>query len=302
MPFYPKSQYQSGFFTNGNEYATGSPLGESYKGPYYTTSNGKTISGKSPSDTSPSSQQFLYKMSSKPTTSPLNSVEKLEGIDDPKVIIVTQKRGYIFNSPFSRNIPLKSSPRPNQKNYKLGIFKRYFCKKNNELKYFEINKETYNLLDSKDPSIAFDLYSAIELMWYLKGEKEQVFTLNKRLSESIEKKKKWPGFSQYFKEKFTQYYQTNPIQTNLYTSGGEFITPNGKEYIGYYHIHPDKGPMVGAVHVRKKHDLLTPIDSKLSPNNTLPEINLPEPSTPSTPQLPPPSMGGGGYSGGGGGY
>ena len=304
MPFYPKSQYQSGFSTNGNEYAIGSPLGESYKGPYYKTSNGKLISGKSPSDTSPSSQQFLYPISSTATPNPQNSVERIEGIDDPKLIITLPVRGYtnLDVSIPSRNVPLKFNVTPTQKDYKLGIFKRYFCKKNNELKYFEINKETYNLLDSKDSSIAFDLYSAIELMWYLKGEKEQVFTLNKRLSESIEKKEKWSGFSQYFKEKFTQYYQMDQVQTNLYTSGGEFTTPDGKEYIGYYHIHPEKGAMVGAVHVRRKHDLLTPIDSKLPLNNNLPEVNPPEPSTPSTPQSPPPSMGGGGYSGGGGGY
>ena len=52
-------------------------------------------------------------------------------------------------------------------------------------------------------------------------------------------------------------------QTNLYTNGGEFKTPNGKEYIGSYHTHPTKGPMVNAFHTNEKHDLLSPISSSI---------------------------------------
>jgi len=44
-----------------------------------------------------------------------------------------------------------------------------------------------------------------------------------------------------------------------YTEGGEFTLPNGEEYVGYYHIHPDKGPMVGAKHSETPHDKLDPI-------------------------------------------
>ena len=49
-------------------------------------------------------------------------------------------------------------------------------------------------------------------------------------------------------------------QSNLYTSGGEYLL-NGVEYVGEYHIHPDKGPMVGAQHVSEPHEYLTPIQS-----------------------------------------
>lgn len=44
-----------------------------------------------------------------------------------------------------------------------------------------------------------------------------------------------------------------------YTEGGEYTLPNGEEYVGYYHIHPDKGAMVGAKHSDKPHDMLMPI-------------------------------------------
>lgn len=51
------------------------------------------------------------------------------------------------------------------------------------------------------------------------------------------------------------------VRTNLYTPGGEFALPNGKEYVGFYHIHPDKGPMVGANHVKEFHEILIAISN-----------------------------------------
>ena len=54
--------------------------------------------------------------------------------------------------------------------------------------------------------------------------------------------------------------ETEGILTNQYTSGGEFVlTATGENYIGAYHIHPDKGPMVGPLHVSTPHEYLTPL-------------------------------------------
>ena len=58
---------------------------------------------------------------------------------------------------------------------------------------------------------------------------------------------------------------------NLYTAGGEFLeeikTPGyptvRKDYKGYYHIHPDKGPMVGRQHVDAPHNYLIPIPTEI---------------------------------------
>jgi len=49
-------------------------------------------------------------------------------------------------------------------------------------------------------------------------------------------------------------------QNNLYTFGKEYVLPDGREYIGSYHMHPDKGAMVGAEHSSAPHDYLTPIN------------------------------------------
>ena len=53
------------------------------------------------------------------------------------------------------------------------------------------------------------------------------------------------------------------LKNNLYTFGGEYQLPNGNEYIGSYHMHPEKGAMAGAVHSSTPHDFLTPFTKKI---------------------------------------
>ena len=78
--------------------------------------------------------------------------------------------------------------------------------------------------------------------------------------------------TQYFKNQFDQYFRYSPGE-NLITDGTEFIVEKtGKPYVGSYHIHPDKGPMVGAQHVKTPHDYLIPI----SGSNTQYRINKAE--------------------------
>ena len=50
------------------------------------------------------------------------------------------------------------------------------------------------------------------------------------------------------------------VRTQLYTAGGQFELPDGTEYIGAYHVHVNRGAMVGGFHKIETHDRLTPID------------------------------------------
>ena len=82
--------------------------------------------------------------------------------------------------------------------------------------------------------------------------------------------------------------------SNLYTKGNELkTTQDNKVYIGFYHIHPDKGYMAGATHVSEPHAYLSPINrfsySGPSFKNT----------SKSSPTLNTPPTGGGMSSGGG---
>ena len=54
------------------------------------------------------------------------------------------------------------------------------------------------------------------------------------------------------------------VRGNLYTAGEEFYLPNGETYVGAYHVHVNKGAMVGARHTSEPHDSLTPLTESAS--------------------------------------
>ena len=74
---------------------------------------------------------------------------------------------------------------------------------------------------------------------------------------------------------------------NLFTDGSEFKLPNGRRYRGYYHVHPTEGAMVGAVHVDRFHESLTPVNrlvkERMENRNT-----FTPPAPPRAPVVPPP--------------
>jgi len=305
MPYYPLSQIQTDLFTNGNEYVFKFNE-EPYKGSYYKTSDGKTYSEKIPNKQS-KEIILINGVNDQPFEDNINTLESFTSqtieIADTRqtsdlsfydengnLIYPTTTSNYSSNAQ-SRIIPSSYYPSLTQKQKDNGQLTRYFTKKTNELKYIEIDKLTYDALKNKDKGIAYDLYEPASLTWRIKGDKTEIFNSNRGSALSIEQKSRWPGFPKYFKDKFTQLYIESSIQENLYTNGGEFKTPNGREYMGPYHIHPENGAMVGATHVKKKHDSLTLINPQISSPIT---SSQPPPQRPSTP-----STGGGGYSGGG---
>jgi hypothetical protein len=195
MAFYPKSQIKQNLHTNGGEYIL-STTKEEYKGYYYEISSGKRYTGKSPND----APNILLNPIVSPSAIPVNT-------NTPTITTDTFNVYSILNKPLpERTIPQFQQTIPTQKDQQLGVFSRYFCKKTNEIKYIEINQTTFNQLQSKSPQIAWDLYQPISTLWYIKGEREKVYTTNKSLIKLIEDNQKWPGFTQYFKEDFSKYF------------------------------------------------------------------------------------------------
>lgn len=221
MPYYPLSQIQTDLFTNGDEYAFKSSK-EPYKGPYYKTSDGKTYSGKIPSNQSkeiipvnpvtlePSDESITFSSISSNTT--INIIGGPDETDDSSiydengnVLYNANSFGYNFQGN-ARIIPSSYYPSLTQEQKDNGQFTRYFTKKTNELRYIEIDKPTYDALKSRDNSIAWDLYEPASLIWRIKGNKQEIYTSNRGSALSIEQQFKWPGFHKYFKDKFTQFY------------------------------------------------------------------------------------------------
>jgi len=195
--YFPSSQIKSNLFTNGNEYIL-STTKEEYKGYYYEISNGRKYTGKTPQD----GQNILLIVQ--------NSIQSITP-PTPPTTDLTSPTIYSLNESISNSLPNRSLPQynpttPTQKDISLGVFQRFFCKKNNELIYVEINQPTYSQLKARSSQIAWDLYTPLDTLWYIKGDREKVYNTNKNLISLIEQKQKWYGFSQYFKEDFSKYY------------------------------------------------------------------------------------------------
>jgi hypothetical protein len=208
--YFPKSQIKTNLYTNGGEYIL-STTKEVYIGYYYEVSTGKKYTGKFPQDGLNIMLENLSQTDTKTPSTPndINLVIDPQRLDSPQFNNFDTE---VYNTQFpnlvpkSRALPLFSQPSPTPTDYTLGEFTRYFCKKTNELKYIEINKETHNKLKNRDPKIAWDLYEPQSIIWQISGDKEQTFLSNKNVVFQLEQRQKWYGFSIYLKEDYLKYY------------------------------------------------------------------------------------------------
>ena len=217
-------------------------------------------------------------------------------------------RNFLFNI-----IPVPSAKqKPTIPDYMKGYYKRYFVKRINSFKYLEIDKKVYNSIISKMGKYDHNLYDVGSIDWNITG-----INIYKNNSLAIKKlNTKFPNIFYLFPVLNEFFKAESEILENQITEGGELYYGDSTEYIGSYHIHPLKGPMVGAEHSSTSHAKLY-YSSQLPNKNSFnifdlvksttskPGLDKPTISTndrivrsPSTPP-PPPSIP---SSGGGGGY
>ena len=192
--YFPKSQVKPNLYTNGGEYIL-STTREEYKGYYYKISTGQFYTGKNPQQ-GPNVLLILLET--------LNYEDSSLPSED-----ITLEYEFAYNPPtlpLTRAIPAFNPNPPSQQEKTNGQYTRYFCKRNNELKYIEINLDTYTQLSTQDPHIAWDLYTPASVLWQIQGDKNTVYVSNQASVYSIEKKLQWYGFSQYFQGQFLKYY------------------------------------------------------------------------------------------------
>jgi hypothetical protein len=209
--YYPLSQITSNLNTNGGEFAYADTEQE-YKGYYWATSSGKYYTGKTPQDVP---TQELIKLSFKGDIGEavLDGPSPELTIDNfvTKVDTIQNNEAYLSLKEVDLNAiiksPLYSATLPTQQDYQNTEFRRYFCKKSNEIIYLEISKETYDKLVAKDPQILFQLYIPFNLPWQLTGDREKVYQTNKNITELASVRQNLPMLSEYLKMDFTKYYK-----------------------------------------------------------------------------------------------
>ena len=188
--YFPSSQYTPNLYTNGGEYIL-STTRESYTGYYFTTYQNKIYTGKTPND--------------------LPNIELLPAVQTQEAppystVIPPVEIDVLGNSDSPvRYLPQSTVSLPTSSDYEAGYFTRYFCKKNNELKYMETDEETYNKLSSKSSTIAWDLYSPSLVNWYIVGDEQKTYLINKTSVQLVERDNQWYGFTNWFKGNFAKY-------------------------------------------------------------------------------------------------
>ena len=203
--YYPKSQIKSNLFSNGDEFILD---GKPYTGPYYKTSDGFSFTGESPSnppndllqkiqhETNPTS-----KTTSLPVSGDKNSYYEID-------YAYWSAKGLNYNDPGSApSSPIQSVTTPNEQDYKVGEFIRYYLKKTNEIQYLEVSKQTYTDYQNQNSEVQWQLYKPIEITWVLVGDDKEVFNINKNIVKLSETRNKVHGFVQYFRGKFLQFHK-----------------------------------------------------------------------------------------------
>ena len=140
--------------------------------------------------------------------------------------------------------------KPTEKDYKKGFFTRYFAKKENDQgSYFEINKKQYNAIIGKTGLHNHHTHTVRSIKWVIRGESVRKSNFNHINKTNFQ----YPSLYVLF-PKLNEFEQIQ-IKGNK-TDGGELYYSDGSEYVGYYHINPDKGPMVGPEHTEREHEVL----------------------------------------------
>ena len=313
MTYIPQSKINK-LRTGGNEFIDAITK-ENYIGPYLEYSNNTYRKGSN---------------SKKPGDLLLKNSEPPPNFNETEDNILYSELNKTITDPLFKNrfIPI-SKPLPQEEDYKKGSFKRYFCKRVNEdLGYFEISKETFISISNKEEKYDYNLHIVGFINWAI-IQKDMISNIvNMENSQTIEEMNKfslstlnlrYPNLSVLFPD-LREY-------APLKAQPGQFFTKRGKPYTGYYHIHPDKGPMEGAFHRKEKHEILldyNPFDKKaiitrgrpgrviaptrsaespargfVAPSRPAPSRPAPSRPAPSRPSSSPGS--GGGYVSGGGG-
>lgn len=210
--YFPQSQIKTNLYTNGGEFVILSS-NENYIGSYWSTSSGKYYTKKNPQDIP---YEELIKFTKPDITDTISisilgvqNTGSIEGLNPnyETVRAYDLARGVDVNNPTIKIIPQYFLPTPTEKDYNLGAFTRYLCKRTNQNIYIEINKDTFNGLKDASPEYLFSLYAPFSITWTLTGSTvSEVSKINFNVVSQYEKQNKYKGLTKYFKN-YSQFFK-----------------------------------------------------------------------------------------------
>ena len=254
--YYPKNKIQTNLYTGGKELQYVISKKE-YVGFYWADYTGRFFTGKNPNDAPVEELIDIVPQTLEPK---IPGEDKSYNFESYRYGEIREEQSYLSHP----KVPNTYYPNPNEEDYKLGEFNRYFCKKENEVRYIEISNETYKSLKSQNPEFLWTLWFPFLIEWQIMGERKKVFKTNSNIVKLQEQQLNSRGFGMFLRYDYLKFYRYTP-QEDLYTKGGELATIKGEEYMGHYHINEKLGPMVGKTHLSTPHNRLLYIDSLSKP-------------------------------------
>ena len=220
--YIPKNRIVTNLYTNNNNFVYKDSK-TPFIGYYYKTFEGKFFAGKTPNDGTNEEiiqiqNQETLTNSKNPhnnltsqiafTDSPLPFSGENEKLYNSELIFNYSKIKKIdLNNKLIKNIPALYYPEPNESDYKLGSFTRYFVTKVNEILFIEIDKETYDSIYNHNINWVWELYTPFYFQWTLKGEESFVYNTNKNITLLTEKRLNKKGLTKYLKEDYLKFYK-----------------------------------------------------------------------------------------------
>jgi hypothetical protein len=244
--YFPKSQITPNLYTNGGEFIYASNS-KPYAGYYFKTSTGKYFTGRNQDDRpnellnpiTNQANQINNTANPNPQTSialpfegafPQNANVSNDAIipdySEELVIEYLNIKQISLNDLPSFIVPTYNPVLPTQQDYQNGEFRRYFCKKTNEIIYIEISQETFDKLVAKDSQVLWQLYKPFFLTWQLTGNVTQVARVNKNSIELTSFRNKLPRLEEYLRFDYTKYY--NQLGN---TTSGSYINGVNQGYV-----------------------------------------------------------------------
>lgn len=219
--YIPKNRIKTNLYTRGNEFQLKS-TGEIYTGYYHQLYTGRYFTGKTPNDRpirelikeSRGTDKIWEATANDPADGQgfQQYASNYDGVfenQNPNAMQDTDT--YNFNKKVDESkikmLPQQYYPRPTEDDYKLGVFTRYFVIKANEIRYIEINEDTYKKLSKQDPKWSYELYLPFKLQWTLTGDKIQTYNTNRNIVKLTERRLKKPGLSLFLRDNYLQFYQ-----------------------------------------------------------------------------------------------
>lgn len=230
MAYLPKHYVKTGLTANPGAFidrATGQP----YTGPYYAIATGQFFGGVGPQDPNakeiipfgegevPAGTQYqqvgiafnLDVVNVRPGESSYD-IQNLPSVNyqvyQPQLVNdYTAIKKYQAKDFQPRLLPYGVTPIPDSNDYKVGEYRRYFCKKTNQNTYLEIDNQQFTSIQGKDPKFFWEQYFVFSLPWSIAGEESQVYKTNKNITQERIITLKLYGFDKFLKEDYIKFYK-----------------------------------------------------------------------------------------------